>query len=882
MRQLADHPAAAWVLAALALGVAAAGARPYAGGWNDGCRLAAVESLIDRGTLAIDDSVFCGCPQPLIDAGHTPYPADQPGLLRVGTLDKLYVHGHFHSDKPAVVSVLMAGLYEPLLWLGLPRPGDRPDVFVWVITVLTSGLGYAAAVGCLWVLGRRVGLTPGYRLAWLAAFALATYAPTYTQHVNNHAVQLGVVAGMCVLFLRVADATGVGRTAWGSLVGLGTLAGLGFNLDFGSGPPLTAAAFAAVVWRTRRVAPVAAFSLALLPWVVAGMGVNYAIAGVWLPMNMYPEFHDWPGCPFSAANLTGYRRHGPLDQALYAGAMLFGKHGFWNHNLPLLLAVAGAWGVLRRPFPGRAELLALLGWCVASWGMYAVLSNNMGGANCSVRWFVPFLAPGFWLLAILLKNRPELRADFAALSVWGAGLAAVMWWGGPWTGRMVPGMWFFVGFALLTWGAVAYRRRKRAAAARPAGPMSVARMRQVDIWLGTPVCLILTLWRRLVGRTATGVAAPRKVLFLKMAEQGSTVLAQPALQAAIDRVGRENVYFLLFAENRPILDLLGLVPPENVIAIRANGLVGTVVGAVRALLAVRRAGIDAVVDLEFFARSSAALGYLSGARWRVGFHATGGAGRYRGDLLTHRVGFNPYLHTTQAFRLLVEALDHPAEAFPRFAYVPPAAEPGAASFVPTPAEAAQVRGLLRDVLGRHANGEILLLNANASDLMPLRRWPPERYVELAHRLLAEHPGAAVVFTGAPAEAAAAAELVRRVGSDRCGSLAGRTTLRQLMVLDCLSEVLVTNDSGPAHFATLTPVDVVVLFGPETPKLFAGVGGRTHPLWAGLACSPCINAFNDRNSACRDNVCMTRITVGQVAAEVGRVLAARRAAGRRAA
>ena len=76
MRRLAELPAAAWVLAALALVVAAVGARPYAGSWNDGCRLAAVESLVDRGTLAIDDSVFCKCPQRLIDSGHTPYPAD--------------------------------------------------------------------------------------------------------------------------------------------------------------------------------------------------------------------------------------------------------------------------------------------------------------------------------------------------------------------------------------------------------------------------------------------------------------------------------------------------------------------------------------------------------------------------------------------------------------------------------------------------------------------------------------------------------------------------------------------------------------------------------------------------------------------------------------
>jgi hypothetical protein len=463
MRRFAEQPATAWVLAAAALALAAAGARPYAGSWNDGCRLAAVESLVDRGTLAIDDSVFCKCPQHLIDAGHTPYPADPPGLLAVGTLDKLYVRGHFYSDKPAVVSVLMAGLYEPLVWLGLPRPGVRPDVFAWVMTVLTSGVGYAAAVGSMWALGRRVGLTPGVRLGWVAAFALATYAPTYTRHVNAHVVQLGVGAGMCVLMLRAAGAAREGRTPWGTLAALGTLAGLGFNLDLGTGPPLAAAAFLAVAWRFRALGPVAAFAAALLPWVAAWVGVNYALSGKWLPMNMYPAFFDWPGSPFTTANMTGFRRHEPLNQALYAGGMLVGKHGFWNHNLPLLLAVAGAWGVLRRSFPGRGELVALLGWCTAAWAMYAVLSNNMGGQNCSVRWFVPFLAPGFWLVAERLRQRPELRADFAVLAGGGAVLAAVMWTGGPWTGRVVPGLWVVVGVTLLAWGGVAVRRACRPA-----------------------------------------------------------------------------------------------------------------------------------------------------------------------------------------------------------------------------------------------------------------------------------------------------------------------------------------------------------------------------------------------------------------------------------
>jgi len=98
-------------------------------------------------------------------------------------------------------------------------------------------------------------------------------------------------------------------------------------------------------------------------------------------------------------------------------------------------------------------------------------------------------------------------------------------------------------------------------------------------------------------------------------------------------------------------------------------------------------------------------------------------------------------------------------------------------------------------------------------------------------------------------------------------LAGKTTLRQVLVLYTRSAILVTNDSGPAHFASMTPIHVVTLFGPETPALFAARSPNAIALWAGIACSPCVNAYNNRQSVCRNNLCMQAITVDDVFKEV---------------
>src|SRR5205823_11241171 len=126
-------------------------------------------------------------------------------------------------------------------------------------------------------------------------------------------------------------------------------------------------------------------------------------------------------------------------------------------------------------------------------------------------------------------------------------------------------------------------------------------------------------------------------------------------------------------------------------------------------------------------------------------------------------------------------------------------------FRPSLSEVAEIDALLHRENPRIGSAPLILLNPNASDLLPLRRWPAPRYVELARRLLERYSDLFIGFTGAPAEAVPNKQLADKVGSDRVIRLAGKTTLRHLLVLYARSEILVTNDSGPAHFASMTPI-----------------------------------------------------------------------------
>lgn len=110
-------------------------------------------------------------------------------------------------------------------------------------------------------------------------------------------------------------------------------------------------------------------------------------------------------------------------------------------------------------------------------------------------------------------------------------------------------------------------------------------------------------------------------------------------------------------------------------------------------------------------------------------------------------------------------------------------------------------------------------------------------------------------------------------SDRCISLAGHLALTELPALYSLADLMVTNNSGPAHFAAASDLPTIVLFGPETPNLYRPLRNST-AIYGGLACSPCVTASNHRKSACSDNVCMRAISVDEVFDAVMAVLTLR--------
>ncbi len=393
-------------------------------------------------------------------------------------------------------------------------------------------------------------------------------------------------------------------------------------------------------------------------------------------------------------------------------------------------------------------------------------------------------------------------------------------------------------------------------------------MRRLDRWLGIPGCFVLSVMfamqRLFFGAAAPSVSAPpRTILFVCLAEIGALVLAHPAIMMVRRRFPDAEIRVITFSEGRSMLEIMGLGSNAQVI-LESRSLFKLATSTIRALVDMRRQRVDATINLEVYARFSAMLCALSGARTRIGFHRFYEEGGYIGGMLTHRLIYSPHHHITVSYRALAAALtERPDRCEPRAKRDPESWPQELLQVTADPAGVAQMRATLcRLFPAFDSRYRLILLNANTSDLVQTRRWPPERYLDLATRLLAEER-VVVGFTGAPSERNGVEALVRQLDHPRAVCLAGETSLRSLIDLFHVADLLVTNDSGPAHFASVTGLTTIVLFGPETPRIFGPVGRRQRALYLGLACSPCVSVYNQKRSPCTDNRCMTGLTVDRV-------------------
>ncbi len=233
--------------------------------------------------------------------------------------------------------------------------------------------------------------------------------------------------------------------------------------------------------------------------------------------------------------------------------------------------------------------------------------------------------------------------------------------------------------------------------------------------------------------------------------------------------------------------------------------------------------------------SSAIVALVSGARARIGYSSGG-----RAPLLTHPRDARKIKdeHLSVSYVRLVEL------------YSGTNVEEPAAPKLKAPEPCGEVAG--KAALG----GKYFVLAPGAT-FGSAKMWPVDRYSALA-RMITDRTGWKVAVVGSESEAGAGNIILNASG--RTGNnLAGRLTVRELMCVINGAELLVGNDSGPAHISAALGRPTVAIFGSTSPGWTSPSGMKTAVVYSNPECGPCFR----KNCPDGDAKCMSVTTVDRV-------------------
>ncbi len=333
-----------------------------------------------------------------------------------------------------------------------------------------------------------------------------------------------------------------------------------------------------------------------------------------------------------------------------------------------------------------------------------------------------------------------------------------------------------------------------------------------------------------------------RLLIIKLSSLGDIILSTPGIRAIREKFPRHKISLLVAEESKDVLlrsnyiDELLVVDTKN----KDKGLKG-LLGIARTL---RKRNFDIVIDLQNN-RLSHILSFLSLCTQRYGYDN----GKLS-FLLNHRVKENkdklsPVEHQFRILKMLgIDLRDKGLELW----------------FSRDDEEYAQ------NILSAQwlsDDQKIVGINMAASKKWISKCWPRDYIARLCEEL--NFRNMRVVLTGTSADIPEANTVISIAKNAKVINLCGKTSINQLAALIKNCSVYISADSSPLHIAAAVGTPVVALFGPTDPLRHMPWANKFIVMRKDIECSPCYKAH------CKNNRCMSRITVEEVLGAIEELL-----------
>ena len=150
-----------------------------------------------------------------------------------------------------------------------------------------------------------------------------------------------------------------------------------------------------------------------------------------------------------------------------------------------------------------------------------------------------------------------------------------------------------------------------------------------------------------------------------------------------------------------------------------------------------------------------------------------------------------------------------------------------------------------------------LVALNTGGTWPTKRWPKKKYAKLADEI--KNQGEQVIFIGGPSDKKRVKDIISMMENNRVINAAGKTSLKELAALVKICDLVISNDSGPAHVAAAVGTKTITIFGPSDEKKYSPYGEIHEIIKTEIDCRPC----GEHECPLGHHNCMEKIEVEEV-------------------
>jgi len=337
----------------------------------------------------------------------------------------------------------------------------------------------------------------------------------------------------------------------------------------------------------------------------------------------------------------------------------------------------------------------------------------------------------------------------------------------------------------------------------------IGTFKQIDKYLGTPLCYLLGIINRLNPKVSVQPDQIKKILIVKWIGLGDVILTLPTVLAIRKRYPDAKIVY--FTTPRAQMPLKYISEINDIILYDITGKDKGITGLLRIINQLRREKFDIAIELAQRYRLISLITFWAGIPQRIGF---GVRGQGREWLLSQTVPYVWPMHEAEVFGKVSELINAPIYQHS----LPSLTLPSTSR-----------------ILNETTEKPAIVIHIGTGPALKSRQWSANKFSELIDKLMDKY-GGAIILTGAKEDLLLAHTIQQNSGKP-ITNLVGKTTLEDLYKVFEEADLVISMDTGPMHLATMTDTLTLGIFLSSYPEKWRPYGNNHRYIYNGPSIDP---------------------------------------------